>query len=85
MASPADGPDTAAAPGAASDSLQEITVTAQRRTENMQDVPISMQALTGETLQQLNIQTFDDYIKYLPNVTVGEQRSRARTRCSCAA
>ncbi len=37
--------------------------------ENIQDVPISMQALTGQTLQQLNIQTFDDYIKYLPNVT----------------
>src|ERR1700722_15453987 len=52
-----------------SDMLQEITVTAQRRTENMQDVPISMQALTEQTLQQLNIQTFDDYIKDLPNVT----------------
>jgi outer membrane receptor protein involved in Fe transport len=49
--------------------LGEITVTAQRRVENMQDVPISMQALTGQTLQQLNIATFDDYIKYLPNVT----------------
>ena len=53
-----------------SDSLAEITVTAQRRTENIQDVPISIQALTGETLQQLNIQTFDDYVKYLPNVTM---------------
>jgi iron complex outermembrane recepter protein len=55
---------------APSDSLAEITVTAQRRTENIQDVPISIQALTGETLQQLNIQTFDDYVKYLPNVTM---------------
>jgi iron complex outermembrane recepter protein len=51
------------------DSIAEITVTAQRRTENMQNVPISMQALTSDTLQQLNVQTFDDYIKYLPNVT----------------
>ena len=49
--------------------LEEITVTAQRRTQSMQDVPISMQAFTGQALQQLNIQTFDDYIKYLPNVT----------------
>src|ERR1700677_3320696 len=54
---------------AATDSLAEITVTAQRRTQNMQDVPISMQALTEQTLQQLNIATFDDYIKDLPNVT----------------
>jgi len=52
-----------------SDSIQEITVTAQRRTENIQDVPISIQALTGETLQQLNVTTFDDFVKYLPNVT----------------
>src|ERR1700676_3373538 len=54
---------------AGTDMLAEITVTAQRRTQNIQDVPISMQALTSETLQQLNISTFDDYIKQLPNVT----------------
>ena len=52
-----------------SDALQEITVTATRRSQSMQDVPIAMQAFTGQALQQLNIQTFDDYIKYLPNVT----------------
>ncbi|HEY3933903.1 MAG TPA: TonB-dependent receptor [Gemmatimonadales bacterium] len=69
VAAPADGPDAAAAPSVSTDSLQEITVTAQRRSESMQNVPISMQAFTGQTLQQLNIQTFDDYIKYLPNVT----------------
>jgi outer membrane receptor protein involved in Fe transport len=53
----------------ASDTIAEITVTAQRRTENLQDVPISIQALTAESLTQLNVQTLDDYIKYLPNVT----------------
>jgi iron complex outermembrane recepter protein len=63
----ADAPATDTA--AASESLTEITVTAQRRSQNMQDVPISMQAFTGQTLQQLNISTLDDYIKYLPNVT----------------
>ena len=42
------------------DQIQEITVTAQRRTENVQDVPIAIQALTGETLAQLNISTFDE-------------------------
>src|SRR6267378_7544079 len=49
--------------------LEEITVTAQRRTQNIQDVPISMQALTAQALQQLNVSTLDDYIKFLPNVT----------------
>jgi iron complex outermembrane recepter protein len=61
----------AAAPASDADSgaIQEITVTAQRRTENLQDVPITIQALTGETLKQLNVTTLDDFIKYLPNVT----------------
>ena len=61
--------DTDAAAAANSDMITEITVTAQRRTENIQDVPISIRAITGETLSQLNVQTLDDYIKYLPNVT----------------
>jgi iron complex outermembrane recepter protein len=52
-----------------SDQIQEITVTAQRRSENMQNVPVTIQALTAETLEQLNVQTFDDFVKYLPNVT----------------
>src|ERR1700751_3839798 len=60
---------TAATTETASEGITEVIVTAQRRSEKMQDVPISMQALTAQTLQQLNVQTFDDYLKYLPNVT----------------
>jgi outer membrane receptor protein involved in Fe transport len=52
-----------------SDSIQEITVTAQRRTESIQDVPITIQAITGDSLRQLNVTTFDDLLKYTPNVT----------------
>ena len=53
----------------ASDSIQEITVTAQRRSENAQNVPITIQALTADTLNQLTVTTFNDFVKYLPNVT----------------
>src|SRR5215468_3940315 len=60
---------TATTSESTSEGITEVIVTAQRRTERMQDVPISMQALTGQTLQQLNVQTFDDYLKFLPNVT----------------
>lgn len=59
----------AADENSAADQIQEITVTAQRRSENVQNVPIAIQAFTGETLSQLNVSTFDDVIKYLPNVT----------------
>ena len=45
------------------DGIQEITVTAQRRTENLQNVPISIQALTGDTLAQLNVATIEDFVK----------------------
>src|SRR4029077_9552450 len=49
--------------------LQEVVVTAQRRVENIQDVPIAVQVLTGETLAKLNVAALDDAIKYMPNVT----------------
>src|SRR5258708_8212501 len=53
----------------ASDTIQEINVTAQRRTENIQTLRIPIQALTAETLNQLSVSTCDDYVRYLPNVT----------------
>src|SRR6185312_15864728 len=49
--------------------LAEVVVTAQRRSENIQDVPIAIQAFTGEALKQLNVSNFDDFVKYLPNVS----------------
>jgi iron complex outermembrane recepter protein len=52
-----------------SEGIEEITVTAQRRTESIQDVPITIQAVTGEQLKSLNVETFDDLLKYTPNVT----------------
>jgi iron complex outermembrane receptor protein len=65
---PPDGSRVPSAPGNAD--IPEIVVTATRRTENLQDVPIAITALTGATLQQLNVQTLDDYVKYLPSVTI---------------
>ena len=48
-----------------------IFVTAQRRSQSIQNVPMTLQALTGETLKQFNVVTFDDLLKYTPNVTFG--------------
>jgi len=59
--------------GATASGIQEVVVTAQRRSENVQDVPIAIQAFSGEMLQQLNVTTFDDLIKHLPNVSGGSQ------------
>jgi iron complex outermembrane receptor protein len=49
--------------------LTEVTVTAERRTENLQDVPITVQAISGAQLTQLNVTNFNDLLKYTPNVT----------------
>jgi iron complex outermembrane recepter protein len=49
--------------------ISEVVVTAQRRSESIQDVPITVQAITGEQLKQLNVQSFNDLLKYTPNVT----------------
>src|ERR1700742_3154425 len=49
--------------------LEEITVTAQKRTEDLQKVPISLQVLGGEKLAELQVSNFDDYAKYLPSVS----------------
>jgi iron complex outermembrane recepter protein len=58
---------------ASSGGIQEVVVTAQRRTENAQDVPIAIQAFSGDELQKLNVTNFDDLVKYLPNVTASSQ------------
>lgn len=72
QATPA-APDATSATASSTGTLQEVIVTAQRRAQNIQDVPITVQAMTGQTLQNLNVQTFADYVKYLPNVSTGSQ------------
>ncbi len=47
----------------------DIIVTAQKREENLQKVPISIQALGTAKLEQLNVANFNDYSKMLPSVT----------------
>jgi len=49
--------------------LDTITVTSQKRTENLQKVPISIQVLGTEKLEELNVADFEDYVKYLPSVS----------------
>jgi iron complex outermembrane receptor protein len=52
----------------ASGGLEEVVVTAQKKSENMQDVPVAIIALGTEKLDELNIKNLDDYVKYLPSV-----------------
>ncbi len=49
--------------------VQEVIVTATRRSESIQKVPLTIQALTSDTLQKQNITTLNDILKLTPNVT----------------
>jgi len=50
--------------------IEEVVVTAQKRAENMQDVPISIQSLGTESLREMGVQNFTDYSKLLPSVAI---------------
>lgn len=65
----ADQTDTGPAT-ARSDSLQEIVVTAEKRTSTVQDTPISMTALSGDQMRQLGITTLNDVIQEVPGISV---------------
>lgn len=47
--------------------LEEIVVTARRREESMQEIPISLVAVTGDDIEQLGIQTMGDLTQAVPN------------------
>ncbi|ANU06443.1 TonB-dependent receptor [Paraurantiacibacter namhicola] len=51
--------------------ITEIVVTATKRTEDLQDVPVAVQAIGSEALDQLGVATFDDYLVQLPGVSAG--------------
>ena len=49
--------------------LEEIVVTAEKRSENLQSVPISVEALDSKRLEELHVTDFDSVAKYLPSLS----------------
>jgi outer membrane receptor protein involved in Fe transport len=49
--------------------LTEVVVTAQKRTENVQDVPISIEVFNTRKLEELHVLNLDDYVKLSPSVS----------------
>lgn len=48
--------------------IETIQVTATKRTESIQDVPVAMSALNGKQLEKLGLDNFNEYVEFLPNV-----------------
>ena len=51
--------------------IEEVVVSATKKDESASDIPVTVTALTEETLKEMNVSNFDEYIEYLPNVTSG--------------
>jgi len=51
--------------------LSAIVVTAERRAESIQSVPLSVTAITADTMAKFDIVNFDDYAHLVPNLSFG--------------
>ena len=59
-----------ASSGVGAAELEEIIVTAQKRTESLQDVPMSMSAISGERIEEAGIQDLTELSEFIPNFTI---------------
>lgn len=56
----------------AAPALEEVLVTATLRTESLQDVPVSVSAVSGEKMQEAGIDKIEDLQAYVPNLSMSE-------------
>jgi iron complex outermembrane receptor protein len=60
--------------------LEEVVVTARRREENLQDLPLSIQALTADALEAQGIINIEELTDFVPNVVLGDATRANDTR-----
>ena len=76
---PADAaPEAAAAP--APDAGSDIVVTASKRAENIQDVPIAITAVGGDALVRQDVRSAAEIVRLIPNASAAQTESRTRPR-----
>jgi len=63
------------APIAAQDLLEEIIVTAQKRAQNQQDVPVAVTTLSGDQLVEIGVTDMFDLQAYVPSLIVGQAQN----------
>ena len=73
-------PAAAQSQSSASVGLEEVVVTAQKRAENVQDVPISVTAFSGETLKAAGIQDVRDLRRLTPSLYLATSSNTSNTR-----
>jgi len=63
----------------ATDGLAEIVVTARRRTENLQDVPVAVTAISAAAIQERDVTNLDDLNSFVPNMKISADRATSST------
>ena len=48
--------------------IEEVVVTATKRAESMSDIPVSVSAMTGDSIDELGVKNFDEDSQFLTNV-----------------
>jgi iron complex outermembrane receptor protein len=77
--SPAANAQTATAAGEAS-GLEEVVVTATRRTESLQKVPISISTIGAEEMEQRGVKNFEDLIRLTPGLNLSQNSATGANR-----
>ncbi|HEX5788719.1 MAG TPA: TonB-dependent receptor [Woeseiaceae bacterium] len=73
---------TLATPVAAQDVFEEIVVRAQKRDENIMDVPIAVTAVTGAEIEDAGIKDMFDLQQYVPGLLVGQSQTTTTSNFS---
>lgn len=79
LALPALAPSTVTAQESGARALEEVVVTARRREESLQDVPLSISAYSGERLEKIGAVDLIEVGKFAPNVTLEVSRGTNTT------
>ena len=70
------------APLASAQALEEVIVTAQKRAQSAQDVPVALTAIGAETIEALGIQEFSDVTRISPSLTLSSGNNKQQTSIS---
>ncbi|MEG2802888.1 TonB-dependent receptor [Stenotrophomonas sp.] len=79
MAQDAAGTAPPAAKAASATNLDSIIVTARKREETLQEVPVAVTAFTAEALDKMNVQDIGDLDGQVPNLTIYAARGASST------
>jgi len=79
LQSPTAHAQTSVSDAAAPEGLTEIVVTARRRTENLQDVPVAVTAIGAAAIQTQDVTNLEDLNSFVPNFKIAADRATSST------